>query len=141
MVPYLQLACVRQKAAGNKQDIAALKISLSSLVTLVQGPLMNSDQCPPALHERIMRLSRSLYCHCFLCSPVVSNRNDSTIDEINGTLEGLKQEDMLRRVLRADDVEAEVKKCVQRLQQHIDTFVVCDYTVVSYYRNYSLFCR
>src|SRR5258705_4807601 len=50
-IPHLRQACARQKEVRNKQDIAALKMSLSGLVTLLQDTLKNPDRRPPTLHQ------------------------------------------------------------------------------------------
>ena len=112
-------------------------ISLSSLVTLLHGPLENPDRCPPALHDRINRLSRSHFAINSLSLPVVSNKmwNNSSIDEINGTLQRMKQKQTFARAIRADDNEAKITTCAQRLKQDIDNFLVGNHIVVGHFSN------
>jgi len=131
---HLLPACAGQKTAVNKRDIAALLISLSNLVTTLQGPLKSPDRCPPALQQRINTLSRSHFVTASLSSPVVSDtmRNDSSVDEINGALERIKQQQTLAGALRADGNEAKISACVQMLKQHIDSFMVSDHLVIYY---------
>ena len=124
-----------QKSAGNKRDVAALVNSLSSLVTLLHGPLESPDRCPPALHERINRLSRSHFAITSLFLPVVSDKMwvDSSINEISGTLERIKQKQTLARAIRADGNEAKISTCVQTLKQGIDNFLVGNHIVVDHF--------
>ena len=112
-------------------------VSLSSLVTLLQGPRGNPDRCPPALQQRINRLSRSHFAINSLSLPVVSNkmRDDSSIDEINGTLERIKQKQTLARAIRADGDEAKITTCVQTLKQGIDNFLVGNHNIVGHFSN------
>ena len=112
-------------------------VSLSNLVTLLQGSLENPDRCPPALQQRINRLSRSHFAIASLPLPVVSNKvwDDSSIDEINSTLEGIKQQQTLAGALRADGDEVKITTCVQTLKQGIDNFLVGNHIVVDHFSN------
>jgi len=56
--------------------------------------------------------------------------DDSSIDEINNTLERIKQQQTLAGALRADGNEAKISACMQMLKQYIDGFMVGNYIVV-----------
>ena len=69
--------------------------------------------------------------------PVVSNkmRDNSSIDEVNGILQRIKQKQTLARAIRADGDEAKITTCVQTLKHDIDNFLVGNHIVVGHFSN------
>jgi hypothetical protein len=68
---------------------------------------------------------------------VVSNTtlNDSSIGEMNGALERIKQQRTFTRALHADGDEAKITTCVQKLKQDIDNFLVGNHIVFGCFGN------
>ena len=61
--------------------------------------------------------------------------DDSSIDEINNTLERIKQQQTLAGALRADGNGAKIMACVQTLKQDIDNFLVGNHIAVGHFSN------